>query len=411
MTNSILVSGRRIPPYFFPVLATLIVAGSLFFSGIYSHGAGKDIDARFFYAAAKCWASGSSPYQPEVYDAVFRSIFGSAPEALFVAYLPTLMLVVMPMAAFDWTHAKELFALMNFGAAMVLYWACYRLVRELVGAALRPKHWLWIVLGSTIGGIAGTLFTGQTSVFVTAACAVALVGCRLQRSWLTVIGLVVASAKPHLSGPLLLFIVVFEPTQRRAVAIAVAIVAVIFGYAAAVDPDLLRSYIDSIRIYGSLATNDPSKQVGFAALLTRFGVEQKIAGIYGAVALASLLGFIGWYVWSSRRALTQLPLAVMLLVLSIGLARSIQGYDLCCYAIAIALLATVEFRFQMALLMPAAIVWRPVLVVPRNSLPEVHNLAATLAWLALVVATVVMAGRAMRRHHRRDVDAVNLDTC
>jgi len=33
----------------------------------------------------------------------------------------------------------------------------------------------------------------------------------------------------------------------------------------------------------------------------------------------------------------------MLLVLSIGLARSIQGYDLCCYAIAIALLATVTW--------------------------------------------------------------------
>ena len=396
----VLALRKPLPALALPLLATLIVAGSVFFSGVYAQGGAKDIDSRYFYAAARCWAAGTSPYEPATYEAMFRSIFGSAPDALFVAYLPTLLPVVLPMAAFDWAHAASLFSLMNFGAAMVLYWACWRLVRESIGGALRPVHWFWVVLGSTIGGVAGTVYTGQTSLFITAACALALVGCRLQRPWLTVIGLVVASAKPHLSGPMLLFIAVFEPGQRKAVAIALAVVAVIFGYAAAVDAHLLQSYVDSVRAYTSLTVNDPAKLTGFVALLLRLGLTQKAAEAGGVIALVGLLGFVAWYVRRAGKPLAQLPLAIMLLVLSTGLARSIQGYDLCCYALAIALLATTELRAQIALVVPALIIWRPGLLLRASDPALTYNLVATFAWFVLLVAVVWLASRAMRGHRR-----------
>ncbi len=44
-----------------PVLAGSIVAGSVFFSGLFKRGGAKDIDARYFYVAAKCWAAGKYP--------------------------------------------------------------------------------------------------------------------------------------------------------------------------------------------------------------------------------------------------------------------------------------------------------------------------------------------------------------
>lgn len=182
--------------YLIPILAVGLVAGSVLYSGVIQRGPAKDIDARYFYAAAKCWASGYSPYEAAVYYPTLRTEFGSTADGAF-AYPPTLMLVVLPMAYFDWPTAAKLFSLMNFGASMVLFWACYRLVRESLGAPLGPVHWIWVALASTMGGVAGTIFTGQTSVFIAAACAMALVGCRLQRPWLTVIGLAIATAKPQ----------------------------------------------------------------------------------------------------------------------------------------------------------------------------------------------------------------------
>lgn len=121
-----------------------------------------------------------------------------------MAYPPTLIPLVLPMALFDWPVAAALFSWMNFGTTMGLYWASCRMVRESVGSPLNLQHWFWVVLASTVGSIGGTIFPGQSSVFIAAACALAIVGCRLGRMWLTVVGLVVATAKPHLSGPLIL---------------------------------------------------------------------------------------------------------------------------------------------------------------------------------------------------------------
>ena len=59
------------------VLAGSIVAGSVFLSGVFKKGDAKDIDARCLYVAAKCWAAGTSPYGPAIYDARFIAIFGS----------------------------------------------------------------------------------------------------------------------------------------------------------------------------------------------------------------------------------------------------------------------------------------------------------------------------------------------
>ena len=59
------------------VLAASIVAGSVFLSDVFKNGGTKDIDARCFYVAAKCWAAGKSPYGPSIYDSRFLAIFGS----------------------------------------------------------------------------------------------------------------------------------------------------------------------------------------------------------------------------------------------------------------------------------------------------------------------------------------------
>ena len=389
-TNNSSKSTKPAARFLIHFLAGTIVAGSVFLSGVFKRGGAKDIDARYFYVAAKCWAAGQSPYQSTRYDASFRAAFGSPPEALFVAYPPTLIPIVLPMAPFDWPVAAALFSCMNFGAAMALYCACYRMVRESVGTPLRLGHWLWVVMASTIGGIGGTIFTGQSSVFITAACALAIVGCRLGRMWLTVIGLVLATAKPHLSGPLILFVLLFEPRQRRALAIVAGVVAILVAYAAMVDSNLLHSYLDSIHTYNTLSQNDPAKQLGAVSLFLQFGIPLAAAQWLGILCLIIVLVLTACILKYSRESLTQVPIALMLLTFSTGLARGIQGYDVCCYAMGIALAATLNFRFRCALLIPALLVWRPGLL-DKFGMVISGNHVASFAWLGLLTGTVIIA--------------------
>jgi hypothetical protein len=384
--------------YLISMLAIGLVAGSVLYSGVIQRGPAKDVDARYFYAAAKCWAGGRSPYEAAVYYPSLRAEFANAPDQAF-AYPPTLMLVVLPMAYFDWPAAAMLFSLMNFGAAMVLFWACYRLVRESLGGPLGPAHWVWVVLASTMGGVAGTIFTGQSSVFIAAACALALVGCRLQWPWLTVIGLVIATAKPQLSFPLLLFIPWFEPKQRKAFLLAAAIVVLPFVYAAMVDPHIVQSCLNSVASYGSIPANNPAMELGSAAILSRMGISRSSSQMLGVLCSLAVLFLAARMLHRSGRTLSGDPATIMLLVFSIGLAMPIHEYDSCCYAVGIALLATSRPAVQAVLLLPALLIWRPErwlgifhLGNPVDAARQIGygQLFATFAWLALLLGALVM---------------------
>jgi Glycosyltransferase family 87 len=378
------------------IVAVSIVAGSVFFSGVARHGGAKDVDARYFYIAAKCWAAGQSPYVTQIFSSRYRETFGVAPASFFSGYPPTLMVIVLPMALFQWPVAARLFSLANFAAAMVLFWACYRLVREQLGHRLRPSHWFWVILASTLGGVAGTIFTGQTSVFVAAAVAIALVGSRCQRSWLTVVGFTIASAKPHLSAPALLLIPWLEPGQRSATLIGVGIAVGLSAYAVAIDPDFVHSFLSSMNHYNSVAENDPVNEFGLVPMLLRFGIGHGVAGMIGLACAVLMLGEIVWFVRRSGKTLSSVPLALMLMMFSVAVALPIHFYDLCCYATGIALIATLTWRYQIALCVPALLLWRPVLTKKLNAIAVPNELVQIVAWLSLLICSAVIVAVRLR---------------
>ncbi|HEY0757714.1 MAG TPA: glycosyltransferase family 87 protein [Acidisarcina sp.] len=390
-----LSSHRFVPQYILALIAICLVAGSVYYSGVYKdarfvEARSKDIDTRYFYVAAKCWATGKSPYEPLTYDTMFQSTFGIHTPAQFVAYLPTLMLVVLPMAPFKWLVAAKIFSLMNFAAAMALFWACYTLVREMVGEPLSSLQWFWVVIASTIGGVTGTIVTGQTSVFVTAACAVALAGCRTGRAWLIVIGIVIATSKPHLSGPVLLFIFIFEPKMRRATWIAMGIVAGVFAYAAAVDRNLVTSYLNAMHTYAALPINDASHEIGLVSLLMRYGLAHKPAQVIGMLSLLLVMALTAWVIRRSGQTLTRSSLGMMLLIFATGVGQPLQGYDLCAYAVGVALIGTVDLPCQMLLALPALLIWRQTLLDLLH-LYKSNNSSRTLSSLTLLLITIIIA--------------------
>jgi hypothetical protein len=380
---------RWIAAHAVTVVAVFIVGGSVFVAGVARHGGAKDSDARYLYAAAKCWSAGKSPYVAQAFSSTYRAIFGVAPASEFFAYPPTVTSIALPLALFQWPLAARLFSLANFAAAMVLFWACYRLVREELGHSLRPSHWCWVVLASTVGGVAGTIFTGQTSVFMAAAVAIAIVGSRCRRSWLTVVGFTIAGIKPQLSAPALLLIPWLERRQRPAALIGVGMWVGLSLYAIAVDPQFVHTYRSSVNHYHSAAENGAANEFGLVPLLLRGGIGHGFAQMIGLACAVSILAGIVWLVGRSGETLTSNPLALMLMIFSVGAALPIHGYDLCCYAPGIALIATRTRRYQVALFIPALLIWRPALVHKLNPM-AMPDLVPMLAWLSLLVCTCAM---------------------
>jgi hypothetical protein len=374
------------------LVAVLVMVCSIFYSGLIKPTAARDIDARYFYVAARCWASGESPYDATRYKARYRATFNSEPDALFVAYLPSLMPAILPMAPLDWRAAARLFAAINFSAAMLLLWASYKLVRELLGAPLRLTHWSWLTLGITIGGVSGTISTGQTSLLVTAACALALLGCRLQNQLMVIVGTVIASAKPHLSAPILLFILMFEPTQRRSMFIAGAIIMAFIAFAAALDENFFANYLGAFKTYNAISNNDPKLQIGLGSFLAHTEMSPLAIQVVSLGALAISLTLAGVLRRRGDLGTRGSALALILVFFSIGIVHPIQGYDLCIYAMGISLCSMLSLRMQLMYLVPAILLWRPTLI--SKAVPALTTASlADLGWLMLLTGCIYGAGR------------------
>jgi hypothetical protein len=286
--------------------------------------------------------------------------------------------------------------LMNVVATMLLFWACYRLIHEETGEELTPSQWFWLVLACTVGAIPATVQMGQTSVFIAAACAIAILGCRLQRTWMTAVGLVIASAKPQISGPLLLFVPWFEPRQRRATAIAIAIVALLFVYAAMVDTDLIHNLHAAIHSYSTTPENNPAKLIGLVPSLLRVGIRSPIAWILGVASLLAVLGFAAWLLKTSNQTLSHSIPGMLLLVFSAGLALPLHTYDLCCYTIGFAMVGTLKRSYQLMFLIPAVFLWRPGFLMTwgshsLGSIAGANILMSTFAWLFLLLMVITTA--------------------
>lgn len=374
------------------LVAVLVMVCSIFYSGLIKPTAARDIDARYFYVAARCWASGDSPYDAARYKAKYRATFNSEPDALFVAYLPTLMPAILPMAPLDWWAAARLFAALNFSAAMLLLWASYRLLRDLLGAPLRLMHWSWLTLGITLGGVSGTISTGQTSLLVSAACALALLGCRLQNRSMVIAGTVIASAKPHLSAPILLFILLFEPTQRKSMFIAGAIIVAFIAYAAALDGNFFSNYLGALKTYSAISNNDPKLQIGLGSFLSNTRLSPLAVQVLSVAVLAISLTLAGVLCRRGDLGGRGSALALTLVFFSIGIVHPIQGYDVCIYAMGISLCSMLSPRMQLMYLAPAILLWRPTLI--SKAIPALTTASiADLGWLMLLIGCIYSAGR------------------
>lgn len=71
--------------------------------------------------------------------------------------------------------------------------------------------------------------------------------------------------------------------------------------------------------------------------------------------------------------------------------------NVCCYAMGIALVATLDFRYRCAILIPAPLLWRPVLLDGIRLVISGHQVVS-FAWLGLLIGTVILAALQLRSY-------------
>ena len=80
-----------------------------------------------YYAAAKCWAA-DPPYEAAVFTPLSELSSGALPTGPSPTHLDA---GGAAHGLLRLAHGGKAVSLMNFGASMVLFWACYRLVHNL----------------------------------------------------------------------------------------------------------------------------------------------------------------------------------------------------------------------------------------------------------------------------------------
>lgn len=344
-------------------------------SGFFYTGPSDWLDGEFFFVAGKAWARGASPYDLDVFHAIWRDHLPIAPFGSFV-YPPTAVLLALPLAPFDANTAERLYDVANL-AALIAVWG--------LGAALlrraRPETdpLLIVALIAATGFIAqvpGSLGIGQPGLFALLGILGAAL-CHLeQRPWLGAGFVALASVKPQLA--LIPLVYLFAAGGHRVVVRGVVVAALIAAAGTAVPSfeHAWHGYRESLQFHREMGFNQGDEYSSLTALLANFGVRDLALGwgVFLGAALAVVLG-------SRARASGEHLLLHLAVTLVLGLVFvPVHTYDWVLLVGAVMLLATARPRWA-ALSMAFAMV---LLSRHRNiesGLRETLGSSTPLLWL------------------------------
>jgi hypothetical protein len=365
-------------------VTSLVVARDLLlgllYDQIFKDRKGSDFES--FYGAAMCWFTGHSPYQMEIFSRQ-TALYGE-PRPFFAGYLPTILPVLIPVGPFSYTTAELVFRCINFLAAIALFWCTMRMVRHFRGGPLTNGDWCWLLGANSLAAVSAPIHFGQTSLLITLAVTVTLVGLMEDWPWLAGAGILISSAKPILSFPLFLFAAIFQRSARRPLIYAILASIPFVAYAAWTDQNLVQSYFASAHAYTSDPMNRPILMIGLISLLEAFGIAP-VAGYAISLAAFVVVAVVTASVLLKQRSkLTDSYAAMALLLLTPGLATPLHNYDFSCFTPAIVLMALMP-RWTA---IPAAIATL-ALIVPRLFMPPIK-----LDWFQLYIGRDIVYGSA-----------------
>jgi hypothetical protein len=281
-----------------------------------------NIDARYFFLAGKFWGAGMNAYVP---DGVPPGLppMGDALELNDFAYAPTISALCLLVALGSFPLACAIMAALNLLSIAVIAWVGVQTIEEPGPHAAAPPACTaqrWFVPALVAGNLA-TIFvvwTGQSTLIVTAALAAAWHLARRGRPVLAGVALAFASTKPTLSAFVVLWFVL---SRQWRVLLAMAPTALVFALPAMRAEGPVQVFLDwhaVIARYGMHWYNVIGTRMLFnlRSLFHAAGLETPDLFVVGLVVTLAL--------WWSRRRVTErdvLPLLIGIAML-FGLAHS-----------------------------------------------------------------------------------------
>jgi len=329
-------------------------------------GPDRHIDFKMFFIAGKCCIQGLSPYNMAQYFRIYNDNYHFLPDPLVgFSYPPAALLYCIPLGFLSMGAALRVFDGLNLLACLALFGSSYYWWKGRKGnKALPVAAWAWLAFSLTLFPVIGTIFTSQTGLFAVAGAMLAIVACRFDRPFVIVAGIVMASSKPQLTAPVLLFLFLFQKKNRRAINAALALVALSGILMVIGNPAPLDSAVLTFRQYTRASVNYETNMYGLAALLRYWGAGQVLTHIVTAAVFFLIFTFV---VYALRRRLSAdpffdisaSPAAIAVLFTLAGVITAIHWYDLVAFSPAV-MLAGTRSRGQQLLLSPALLgIWRP----------------------------------------------------
>jgi hypothetical protein len=382
------------------LLLLLLAFSYVVLRGTFAAGA-KDIDARYFFVAGKVWLSGHSPYDFEHYGRVWLQYFEEPTTPGSFAYLPGSILYSAPLGIVDWPTGASVLRALNLSAVLVTVLLGLSYVRRWAGQSLSLVHFGWLAFGMAIGGVPGTILTGQSTVIVCAAAfAVAALPSRL---WpLLLPALIVASSKPQIAGPVLLVVTLCDHAMRRRI-IGAGVLALLCCLAVLMlDSAPVTHLVQTLSGNAGLGPNSPGRMIGLGPLLWGLSVGGMVAKVLPWLALAGAVLLIVYHApkfSTAERRVAPMPLIAGFLLT--GLAYPYHGYDTAMFAPVCALCGLLPLRRQLVFFPALAVIGRPQLVSWLVVRAENHEVASnqlvTVFWLSLLVAAIYWCVRDARQ--------------
>lgn len=389
---------QRLAP-FLPVLVALVYG---FIQGSFAPGA-KDIDTRYFFVAGKAWIRGLSPYDFEVYRAIWFEHFTDSIAPGVFAYLPGSIAYTLPLGLFDWPTAALVFRGINILAVVAIAYLC---ISALGLHSKRPRatwHLVPLSVGLCFGGVAGTILTGQSTLIVCAA-SLALLTLPKQRSILIGIAILVASSKPQLSLPAMLVAILANRSARGRL-LALTGLAVLASIAVLLLDRAPASHLaQSLTSNASLGANSFHRMIGLSPLLQAATMGPSASKAAAMLAFGALLVYV---VIRSLRGTSDFDArTVMLCFAAAGIGYPVHEYDtailvpVCAFAV---LLTRTELALVAA---PILFLSRPGLVKRILHLAAgangdaARNTFASACWVTLAAILLVGAVVAWRREEQ-----------
>lgn len=367
----------------------------------------KYMDGRHLYVSGSIWLSGQSPYDHELYQAVWAEkmageayrpvLYGAQGGDAAHLYPPALGLLTMPAALFSqWQHAQIFQAALNCCAWIAVLIFLGLLARRYGREYGHPLSFVPLAvllsLACVVDAVSATMFLGQTSIYALVGCLGCVYFFSRQHWWLAALCVVLASVKPQIA---LLFVgfMVLQPggwqLLWRSLLLGVAVNGAILLWGGDLNPlpELIRSLQDYQRGGG------PNASENLPGLRYLTGVSTVVSMVVGLLAVAALA-------WAERRrqltgqsVIGCLPSADSLgLVFALtALCMPLHAYDYTFVVVLLLGLTQMDKRLAVIFLACFLVAARDSLLVKVvNKFTPLELSDALIASLAILVLTLIL---------------------